>query len=105
MANTKSAKKAIRVSQRKRQFNIPVISKIRTVQKKARIAVEKVTTENNVENVTAAKSAIIAFEKEIKKGVTKNIIKLNTASRRVSRLFSSLKKAQNQKIQKKEVKA
>ena len=67
MANTKSAKKAIRVSQRKRQFNIPVISKIRTVQKKARIAVEKVTTENNVENVTAAKSAIIAFEKEIKR--------------------------------------
>jgi small subunit ribosomal protein S20 len=94
MANTKSAKKAIRVSQRKRQFNIPVISKIRTVQKKARIAVEKVSNDNNSENIAAAKVAIVNFEKEIKKGVTKNIIKLNTASRRVSKLFTNLKKVQ-----------
>jgi small subunit ribosomal protein S20 len=94
MANTKSAKKAIRVSQRKRQINIPVISKIRTVQKKARIAVEKVSNDNNSENIAAAKVAIVNFEKEIKKGVTKNIIKLNTASRRVSKLFTNLKKVQ-----------
>ena len=100
MANTKSAKKAIRVSERKREINRSVISRIRTIQKKARIAIEKVVTENNAENVAAAKTAIIAFEKEVKKGVTKNIIKFNTASRRVSGLFSSLKEAQNQETKK-----
>ena len=97
MANTKSAKKAIRVNQRKREINRSVISRIRTIQKKARIAIEKLASENNTENVATAKTAIIAFEKEVKKGVTKNIIKLNTASRRVSRLFATLKKAQNLK--------
>ncbi|MDA7705580.1 30S ribosomal protein S20 [Rickettsiales bacterium] len=100
MANTKSAKKAIRVSERKREVNRSVISRIRTIQKKARIAVEKVATENNAENIAAAKTAIISFEKEVKKGVTKNIFKLNTASRQVSQLFTNLKKAQNPEAQK-----
>lgn len=100
MANTKSAKKAIRVSERKREINRSIVSRIRTIQKKARIAVEKVTTENNDENISAAKNAIISFEKEVKKGVTKNIFKLNIASRQVSKLFSNLKKAQNKEVTK-----
>lgn len=100
MANTKSAKKAIRVSERKREINRSVISRIRTIQKKARIAIEEVSKSNTEENVANAKKAIVNFEKEVKKGVTKNIIKLNTASRRVSKLFSALKKVQNKEVKK-----
>lgn len=100
MANTKSAKKAIRVSERKREINRSVISRIRTIQKKARIAIEEVSKSNIEENVANAKKAIVNFEKEVKKGVTKNIIKLNTASRRVSKLFSALKKVQNKEVKK-----
>ena len=100
MANTKSAKKAIRVSQIKKEINRSVISRIRTIQKKAKIVVEKAIAENNTANTAAAKIAIIAFEKEVKTGVTKNILTLNTASRKVSRLFSYLKKNQNQETKK-----
>ena len=79
---------------------IRINKQIDTIQKKAKIAVEKAIAENNTENTAAAKIAIIAFEKEVKTGVTKSILTLNTASRKVSRLFSYLKKNQNQETEK-----
>jgi small subunit ribosomal protein S20 len=97
MSNTKSAKKAIRVSERKRVTNRSIISRIRTIHKKARIAIENLQKEGSFteEKIKVVKDAIISFEKEAKKGVTKNILKLNTVSRNVSKLFTRLKKSQN----------
>lgn len=79
MANTKSALKRIRTSEKKRQRNMAVKSATRTHVKKARIAI----TQNPADAQAEVVAAISALDRAAKKGV----IHPNNAARRKSRLM------------------
>lgn len=79
MANTKSAIKRIKVSQKKHQRNVAVKSATRTYVKKARSAIAQQPAEAQSEVV----AAISALDRAAKKGV----IHRNNAARRKSRLM------------------
>ena len=85
MANTRSAKIAQRKSDRRNDVNRSRESRIKTSIKKIDEAV------NNNDHASALK-ALRSAEAEIMRGVTKNNIKKNTASRKISRLNAKVKK-------------
>jgi len=84
MANSPQAKKRARQIERRTLVNKNRRSRIRSFLKK----VEEAIASNDKE---AASAALIAAQPEIKLGVTKGIFHKNTASRKVSRLASSVK--------------
>ena len=79
MANHPSAKKRHRQTLKRTAVNRARIGRIRTFIKKVEQAVASGDPE-------AARSALRAAEPEIRRGVNKGVLKLNTASRRISRL-------------------
>ena len=87
MPHTKSAKKALRVSQRRRTYNKPVKSQVKTYVKKA----EQLIAAGELEPATeAVKTATSALDKAAQKGV----IHANNAARRKSRLVQKFNSAQ-----------
>ena len=83
MANTKSAKKAMRVQSTKAERNRPIRSAVKTAVTKAR----KLIQENDMDAAKAAvKDATIILDKAAQKGV----IHPNNAARRKSRLVKQL---------------
>ncbi len=85
MANTSSAKKALRSSKAKEIVNKARKSRIRTFVRKVE---DSIKSGNEVD----ARTAFKALEPEIMKGVTKKVFKLGTASRKLKRLASSIRK-------------
>ena len=85
MANTKSAKKAIRVSKRKNIINL----RTRRKYKEARKVVAKAVT---LKKVKEAKKLLPKAYKELDRAVKKNVLKKNTAARYKSRLAKSIAK-------------
>ena len=85
MANTKSAQKALRGSAAKKLVNNSRRNRIRTF-------VKKVTDSIKASDQKKALEAFKALESEIMRGVTKRVIKLNTASRKLSRLSAQIRK-------------
>lgn len=85
MANTKSAKKAARVAVRRTTINSARRSQIRSAIKKVETAVKK-------GDVKAANEALKAAKPHIQRGVTKGVLKKNTAARKISRLNAAVKK-------------
>ena len=83
MANTKSAKKSIKVQERRRVRNQMVKTRVRTNLKRANHAVAGSDSEQASADVAAAIS-------EIDKAVSKGIIHKNTAARKKSRLMKKL---------------
>lgn len=79
MAHHRSAKKRIRQTEKRTAVNRARTSRIRTFVKK----VEKAVSSGDVDG---ARTALAAAEPEIRRGVGKRVLKLNTASRRISRL-------------------
>lgn len=79
MAHTPSAKKRIRQTAKRTAINRARTSRIKTFIKKVERAVAS-------GDQAAAVSALRAAEPEIRRGANKGVLKLNTASRRVSRL-------------------
>jgi small subunit ribosomal protein S20 len=79
MANTKSALKRIRTSEKRRQRNMAVKSATRTYVKRARTAI----AQNAEETQATIVAAISALDRAAKKGV----IHRNNAARRKSRLM------------------
>ncbi|MBI3978473.1 MAG: 30S ribosomal protein S20 [Chloroflexi bacterium] len=79
MANTKSALKQWRASERRRQRNKPVRSALKTYIKKA----ETLIAAGNVE---AAQQATIMAMSRLDKAAGKRVIHANTADRKKSRL-------------------
>jgi small subunit ribosomal protein S20 len=79
MAHHPSAKKRIRQTVKRTAINRSRISRIRTFIKKVEQAVASGDPES-------ARAALAAAEPEIRRGVNKGVLKLNTASRRISRL-------------------
>ncbi len=85
MANTSSAKKAVRKIARRTQVNKARRTRMRTFIRKVEEAVAGGDKD-------AANEALKAAQPEIMRAVTKGILKRNTASRKVSRLAASVKK-------------
>ncbi len=79
MANTKSAKKAVRQIARRTAVNRQRRSKMRTFLRKVE---EAIVTGDQV----AAKTALAAAEPVLMRAAQKGIVHRNTASRKVSRL-------------------
>jgi small subunit ribosomal protein S20 len=79
MAHHSSAKKRIRQTLKRTEINRARTSRVRTFIKK----VEQAVASGDAE---AAQSALRRAEPEIRRGVNKGVLKLNTASRRISRL-------------------
>ena len=84
MANTKSAKKAIRVSEKRTEINKSRRSRVRTFVRKVEEAIatgEKVTAE----------AALQAAQPELMRGAQKGIFHKNAASRKISRLAARIR--------------
>ncbi|MCC2095939.1 MAG: 30S ribosomal protein S20 [Hyphomicrobiales bacterium] len=85
MANTSSAKKAVRKIARRTEQNKARRSRMRTYIRKVEEAISS-------GDKTAATEALRNAQPEIMRAVSKGVLKLNTASRKVSRLAARVKK-------------
>ncbi len=83
MANTKSAKKAVRQITRRTAVNRQRRSKMRTFVRKVEEAI-------SAGDQAAAKTALAAAEPILMRAAQKGIVHKNTASRKVSRLSASV---------------
>ena len=84
MAHHKSALKRIRQDEVKTARNKARISRIRTFIKRVDVAIE-------AKDHKKAMEALKGAQAEIMRGVSKGVIKLNTASRKISRLNAQIK--------------
>ena len=84
MANTKSAKKKVRQIQHRVAVNKNRVGKIRTSLKKVESAIES-------KDKKAAAEALKVAQPEVMRGVTKGVLKKNTAARKISRLAARIK--------------
>jgi len=85
MAYHRSAKKRIRQTVKRTVINRARSSRVRTFIKRVEQAVAK-------GDPAAAQTALQVAEPEIRRAVTKRVLKLNTASRRISRLAKKVNK-------------
>ena len=83
MANIKSAKKRVRVSEKKAARNKAVKSKVKTFVKKVDAAIAS-------GDKAAATEALKAAVSEINKAGSKGVYHKNTASRKISRLAKAV---------------
>lgn len=88
MANTKSAIKRLRSSERRRLHNRVFRGRARTAVKKARTLMEK-------GNLEEAREAVQVATRALDKAAAKGIIHKNNAARRKSRLVQQLNQAEN----------
>jgi small subunit ribosomal protein S20 len=87
VANTKSALKKIRVSERRRQRNRPIRTAVKTSVRKAQEAIAAAPSEpTTVEAITQAVS-------QLDRAASKGVIHANNAARRKSRLMKRLNAA------------
>lgn len=84
MANHSSAEKAIRQTAKRYLINKNRASRIKSY-------IKRVLQEIGNGSKESAKLALTNAQSEIMKGVTKKILKLNTASRKISRLSQIIK--------------
>ncbi|MFN5058826.1 MAG: 30S ribosomal protein S20 [Chloroflexota bacterium] len=84
MANTKSALKRIRITEKRRERNTSYNSRVKTMLKKA---------EQTVASGTADADAITAAISTLDKAATKGVIHKNNAARRKSRLMKKVNAA------------
>ena len=85
MANTKSAKKAVRKIAARTEVNKARRSRVRTYIRKVEEAVAGGDKET-------ANAALKAAQPELMRAVSKGVIKKNTAARKMSRLSARIKK-------------
>ena len=90
MANTASAKKAVRQSEKRRKINVKTKDTFKSARKVVKDALVK-------DDVKAAKSALPKVYSEIDKAVKKGVIKRNTGARYKSRMAKAVKKADKAK--------
>ncbi len=84
MAHHKSAKKRIRQTESRTEINRSRMSRIRTFVKKVETAIA-------AGNATEAQNALKSAQPEIMRGVSKGVLSMGTASRKVSRLHARVK--------------
>jgi len=86
MAITKSAKKALRQSLRRKVRNLVYREKMKSLLKEARVLVSQ-------KKVEEAKSLIPKIYQALDKAAKKGVIKKNTASRKKSRILNLINKS------------
>lgn len=84
MANYPSAKKRIRQTIKRTMRNKARRSRIRTFVRKVEEAIARGDYE-------AARAAFVQAESELRRGVTKGVLHINTAARKISRLSKKVK--------------
>lgn len=84
MANLKASVKDIRKTKKRNARNTERRSRVRTFVKEVELAV-------NNKDVAKAKGALNLAQKELMKAVNKGVLKLETASRKLSRLNAKIK--------------
>jgi small subunit ribosomal protein S20 len=84
MANTKSAKKRIRQTERRTQVNRARVSRFRTFLKKVELAIAAGDKEQ-------AQAAFKTAQPELMRGVNKGVAHRNTVARKLSRLSARIK--------------
>ncbi len=84
MAQHKSAKKRILITEKRTVVNRARRGRVRTFIKKVESAITLGDKQEALANFKLA-------EPEIRRGVTKGVLKLNTASRKISRLSARIK--------------
>lgn len=84
MANTSSAKKAVRKITRRTQVNAARRSRVRTFLRKVEEAIAS-------GDAAAAKSALAVAEPELMRAVSKGVVHRNTGARKISRLSRRVK--------------
>jgi len=85
MPNKKAAFKSLRQDKKKHENNKATISELRTLAKKARLAIGSKKTED-------AEAALKKLESKLDKAAKANTIKKNAAARKISRLRSQMAK-------------
>lgn len=90
MANTKSTKKNIRVTERRTLINKARKSRVKTF-------LRKVFDEIKSGNEELARKALVGFESEVMKAVSKGVYKKNTASRKIKRVANHIRKMKETK--------
>jgi len=93
VANTPSAEKRNRRTQKRRARNVQVRTGLKSAVKKAREAVAQA-------DPAAAKSAVQVALRTLDKAASKGIIHKNAAARRIGRLAKALAKAGQQAVSK-----
>jgi len=93
VANSKSAIKRIRTSERNRLRNKAYKSSLRTLTKKYFSAVETYTAEPTPENMETVNQAMSAAYSKIDKAVKRNVLHKNNGARKKSRIAKTLKRA------------
>jgi len=93
VANSKSAIKRIRTSERNRLRNKAYRSSLRTLTKKYFSAVEAYTAEPTPENMETVNQAMSAAYSKIDKAVKRKVLHRNNGARKKSRIARVLKKA------------
>jgi small subunit ribosomal protein S20 len=83
LANTPSAEKRNRQTQKRRARNVQVRTSVKTAVKKVREALEK-------GDAAGAKTALAAAERTLDKASSKGVLHRNSASRRISRLAKAV---------------
>ena len=86
MANTRSAEKRNRQSEKRRARNQGVRTRVKTAVKKVRESLEQ-------GELAAAQEAFLAAARVIDKASSKGVVHRNTASRKISRLAKAVAKA------------
>jgi small subunit ribosomal protein S20 len=84
VAHHRSAKKRIRQTEKRTLINKSRMSRIRTFVRKLELALASGDAET-------ARAAFAQAEPEIRRGVTKGVLHMNTASRKISRLARRVK--------------
>ena len=84
MAHHKSAEKRIRQTAVRTQVNTNRVSRIRSFIKKVEVAIQ------GGDQATASEALRVA-QPEVMRGVSKGVLKQNTASRKISRLSARVK--------------
>lgn len=92
MANSKSALKRIRTSERNRLRNKSYKSAVRTLMKKYFQAVEEYTASPTPENKTVVEERMSEAYSKIDKAVKRNVFHRNNGARKKSRLAKALQK-------------
>jgi small subunit ribosomal protein S20 len=85
MANHDSTKKSIRQSVKKTKINRDRITRVRTFIKKVEAAIASGVKEE-------ANKALSVAQSEMMRSVSKGVLKINTVSRKISRLSAKVKK-------------
>ena len=93
MANSKSAIKRIRTSERNRLRNKTYKSAIKTLSKKYFSAVETYTAEPTPENLETVKQSMSAAYSKIDKAVKRKVLHRNNGARKKSRIAKAIAQA------------